>query len=78
MSEADHIKDIKVSQNPISTNRMEVSQTPIPSKLCSSNQSGSLLTNQDSVFWTNEIVIWSLHLHEDGPIRDQGQELLSL
>lgn len=36
----------------------------------------SILTNQDSASWTNQTVkIWSLHLHEDGPIRNQGRDL---
>lgn len=33
----------------------------------------SSLANQDSAFWTSLTVqIWSLHLHEDGPIRDHN------
>lgn len=47
----------------------------------STNQSGSILTNQDSgfFFWTSQTWrIWSPHLHEERPIRDQGQGLFSI
>lgn len=69
---------IKISWNPLSTNRNKA--FPIQSELCSSDQSERFyLTNQDRAFWTNQTArIWSPDLHEDRPIRDQGQRLLSI
>lgn len=42
------------------------------------NQSACMiLTNQDSAKWTNHTVqTWSLHLHKNRPIRDQGGNFL--
>ena len=43
------------------------------------NDSDYILTNLESAFWTNQIAtIQSLHLYEDGPIRDHGQGLLPM
>lgn len=65
----------RISWNCISATRNETS--PIQSKLCSYILPISIFTNQskqDSAFWTNQTVtIWSLHLHEDRPIKDRGR-----
>ena len=48
-----------------------------PSVPLPTNQSSSILTNQDTVFWINER-IWNSHLHKDRPINDWGNDFCLL